>query len=570
MRSWFLAFLCLCATEYSLGQERFSLLSLSSNDNAAALAKVTSKRARPYDAISMAVADLGTIDEFSRPFIRYVWVPTPDIKNSAAISFAVNSVISRVPIIVTPDILFDGQLLRLDLRKYCPDERDLIDVIKTYDKLSADPYFHLVQSNYAVPSSAKRLANASDPVGSKRFIFNGNSFFMQGDQVFIFKNAQWERYQGSEFIEGSAYVYGSHVGLEQSSILLGLSRSSAVVTRYDYFLSRILTTLDGGLYYDLAGIERNPKGKSSQDALLESLGSSESRVQTLKSDQRAALFKSRVTGRPRRIDIFQGEGVAVSNGSGLITLTHDSKEGDILAIQDPIRNLLEFEDAARELIAEKSNGLHIFALFNSKGELQDSAPDNVVKDHTIPAPHTARLQSAISCIRCHGPLEGYQPFDNEVQKMLSGLFDIYDDSSSKENVPETLTRLAGLYSGDLNKVLRRGRDDYSDASIRATYGNFNVPQISEIISEIFENYNYKEVDAFIACQELGIDAPPEEAVNYLIEVVKPKQILSTGVVPEDPIIAALKTGLRVNRFQWELVYADAAIRSEDFIRELQK
>ncbi len=567
-----IAFLCvcLCIANNLAAQERFSLLSLSSSDNSKALAKVTAKKPRPYDAVTMAAADLGTIDEFSRPFMRYIWVPTPDKRYSAAVSFAINSVISRVPIIVTPDVLFDGQLLRIDLRKYCPDENDLINVIKSYDKLSADPYFHLVESNYAVPSGAKRLTNPADPVGSKRFTFNGNSFFMQDENIFIFKNAKWERYPGKEFIDGSVFVYGSHVGLEQSSILLGLSKSSAVVTRYDYFLSRILTTLDGGLYYELAGIQRNPKGKSAQDALLESLGSSESRVQTLKSDQRAALFKSRVTGRPRRIDIFQGEGVAVSNGSGLITLTHDSKEGDILAIQDPIRNLLEFEDAARELIAEKSNGLHIFALFNSKGDLQDSAPDNVVKDHTIPAPHTARLQCAISCIRCHGPLEGYQPFDNEVQKMLSGLFDIYDDVGSKENVPETLTRLAGLYSGDLNKVLRRGRDDYSDAAIRATYGNYNVAQVSEIISEIFENYNYKEVDAYMACQELGIDAPAEEAVQYLIEIVRPKHILTTGVVPEDPIIAALKTGLRVNRFQWELVYADAAIRSEDFIRELQK
>ena len=566
MRYCLMLLICMFGN-YAYSQGKFSLLNLD-NSQTNRLAKNATKSTRPADAITMAAADLGSIDELSRPFIRYVWVPEPDIKYSAAVSFAVNSVISKVPVIVNPDILFDGRLLRIDLRKYVPNDTELARIIPIYDKLGADPYFHIIESSYVVPPSAKILTNVDDPKGSTRFLYNNSQYFLSNQNLFILSGKTWQPYNGIEF-RSNANAFGVHVGLEQSTILLGLSKSSAVVSRYDYFLTKILTTLDGGLYYDLAGIERNPRGKSSQDALLESLGSSESRVALLKSDQRAALFKSRVTGRPRRIDIFQGEGVAVSNGSGLITLTHDSKEGDIKAIQDPIRNLLEFEDAARELIAERSNGLHIFALFNSKGELQDSAPDNVVKDHTIPAPHTARLQCAISCIRCHGPLEGYQPFDNEVQKMLSGLFDIYDDVGSKANVPETLTRLAGLYSGDLNKVLRRGRDDYSDAAIRATYGNYNVAQISEIISEIYENYNYREVDAFIALKDLGINAPQEEAVDYFIEVVKPKQILANGVVPEDPIIAALKTGLRVNRFQWELVYADAAIRSMEFVGDIK-
>ena len=567
MRYYLMLLVCMLG-DYAYSQDKFSLLNLGSSTTNRSVARNATKSARPADAVAMATADLGSIDELSRPFIRYVWVQEPDIKYSAAVSFAVNAVISKVPVIVNPDILFNGELLRIDLRKYVPNDAELAKIIPIYDRLGSDPYFHIVESSYVVPPSAKILTNRDDPKGSTRFFYNNSQYFLSNQKIFILSGKTWQPYNGNEF-RSSVNAFGTHVGLEQSTILLGLSKSSAVVTRYDYFISKILTTLDGGLYYDLAGIERNPKGKSSQDALLESLGSSQSRVVLLKSDQRAALFKSRVTGRPRRIDIFQGEGVAVSNGSGLITLTHDSKEGDIKAIQDPIRNLLEFEDAARELIAERSNGLHIFALFNSKGELQDSAPDNVVKDHTIPAPHTARLQCAISCIRCHGPLEGYQPFDNEVQKMLSGLFDIYDDVGSKANVPETLTRLAGLYSGDLNKVLRRGRDDYSDAAIRATYGNYNVAQISEIISEIYENYNYREVDAFIALKDLGINVPQEEAVDYFVEVVRPKQILANGVVPEDPIIAALKTGLRVNRFQWELVYADAAIRSLEFVGDIK-
>lgn len=559
---------CVCLCSQVIGQERFTLLN-SSRTTEKVNYSLSTNKSLPRDAVQMAIADLNTIDEASRQFIRYIWVPQPDIKYSAAVSFAVNSVLSRVISIINPDILFDGRLLRIDLRNYCPESKELAEIIRIYDKLSADPYFHTVASNYQIPAEAQIVKNVSDPSGSIRFTHQGSMWFLRQNKLFKIVNGNWVE-QNVNVLLNKATPYGAHVGLEQSTLLLGLAKSQAVVCRYDYFITRVLSTLDGGLYYELAGITRNPKGKTAQEALLESLGSSESRVKTLKSDQRAALFKSRVTGRSRRIDIFQGEGVAVSVGSGLITLTHDSKEGDTLAIQDPIRNLLEFEDAARELIAEKSNGLHIFALFDGKGNLQDSAPDFVVKDHTVPAPHTARLQCAISCIRCHGPLEGYQPFENEVQKMLSGLFDIYGDTGSRQNVPETLSRLADLYSGDLNKVLRRGRDDYSDASIRATYGNYNVSQISAIISEIYEAYNYKEVDALTACQELGLAANADNAVRVFIESVPPKIVLTNGVVPEDPIIAALKSGLRVNRFQWELVYADAALRSMEFTQGSSK
>lgn len=563
-----LIFVCLCLSMsvVTFGQERFTLLNAGKPKKVAGF-DLSTRVSLPKDAIAMAIADLGSIDEFSRQYTRYVWIPEPSIQNSAAVSFAINSVISRVTNIINPDILYEGRLLRFDLRNYCPDPDDLTNILKVYERLSADPYFHIISSNYQIPAGAKIIKNTSDPAGSTRFMLDGKMCFLNNNRLFFLQNGRWIQQNVSSL---NAPAFGSHVGLEQSTILLGMSKSQAVVCRYDYFLSKILTTLDGGLYYDLAGIKRSPTGKTAQESLLESLGSSESRVKTLKADQRAALFKSRVTGRPRRIDIFQGEGVAVSVGSGLITLTHDSKEGDVLAIQDPIRNLLEFQDAARELIAEKSNGLHIFALFNAKGDLQDSAPDNVVKDHTIPAPHTARLQCAISCIRCHGPLEGYQPFENEVQKMLSGLFDIYGDSSSNQNVPETLSRLADLYSGDLNKVLRRGRDDYSDATVRATYGNFNVSQVSSIIAEIFESYNYKEVDAFIACKELGLAATQDNAIKVFIDGVPPKTALINGVIPEDPIIAALKSGLRVNRFQWELVYADAALRSMESIKGMKQ
>lgn len=532
--------------------------------------QTSQKLQRPYDAVSMALQDLQAINEPERQFIRYIWIQEPSMEKIAAVSFTINTTINRTSVIVNPDILYDGSLLRFDFRKYVYNEQDLLKLIKAYEPIGNDPYFHLVQSSYVVPDSAKRLGTlAGDPLGSIRFTHNGKGFFLDKQKLFILQpDHSWLATDVQEF-KTNVTVYGAHVGLEQSTLLLGLANNTSVVTRYDYFITKALTTLEGGLYYKLSGIEANPVGKTAQEALLESLGSSEKRVEALNTSQRVAMFKSRVTGRPRRLDLFQGEGVAVSNGTGLISITRDGKEGDVQAIQDPIRSLLDFEDSARELIAEKPNGLHLFALFDNQGRLQDQAPDFIVKDHTIPPPHTARLQSAISCIRCHGPLDGWQPFENEVQTMLSGLFDIYDDASSKDNIPATLTKLASLYSGDLSKVIRRARDDYNDAAIRSTYGNYNISQISEIISNIYSDYNYVEVDAAIALKDLGVRVNQDDAQKFFTELVVPRHIYVNGVIPEDPIIAALKSGLKVNRFQWELVYADAAIRSMEYIGGLK-
>lgn len=569
MKYLVLAYGLICILTQNVISQDFTLLNIDPPKPQVQVAD-SNKLQKPADAITMALQDIQTLSEFDRPFIRYIWIQEPDMQKIAAVSFTLNTTISRTSLIVNPDILFGGHLLRFDFRKYVINDGDLNKVMKAYEGMGKDPYFHLTESSYIVPNSAKRLGTLQgDPTGSIRFTHNNKNFFLDRQKLFILQpDNSWLPTDVQEF-RSDVSAYGAHVGLEQSTLLLGLVNNTSVVTRYDYFISKALTTLDGGLYYKLSGIEANPVGKTAQEALLESLGSSEARVEALNAGQRVALFKSRVTGRPRRLDLFQGEGVAVSNGTGLISITYDGKEGDVKAIQDPIRNLLEFEDSARELIAEKSNGLHIFALFNSKGELQNQAPDNIVKDHTIPPPHTARLQSAISCIRCHGPLEGWQPFDNEVQIMLSGLFDIYDDAGSNSNVPSTLSKLASLYSGDLTKVLRRGRDDYTEASLRATYGNFNITQISEIISNIYADYNYVEVDATTALRELGYKIDPEESQKYFTELIVPRHIYANGVIPEDPIIAALKTGLKVNRFQWELVYADAAIRSMN-IEEVKK
>jgi hypothetical protein len=547
-----------------IGQDRFSLVNGAVTPKAIdfnlsdyqAFVKDVKTAPTPTNAIDLAISDLATIDEFQRPFLRYVWVPDGDMAKVGQVSFAVNTAISHSSNIVIPSVIQGGKLVRWDLRLLAPITSDLTRLITLWEKLADEPYFHVKP---ALPLNADVIASViGDPTGSKRFRIGDQLFFqaVTGD-IFLFYNNAWRKQDIPAF--------GSHTNLQSAVILQGLTQSNAPIVRYDWFIFKILSAVDGGLYYDFINIERNPKGKSAQDAWLESLGVSEKAIQSLKSDQRSAIFRSNVTGRPRRIDLFQGSYVRPSAGSGLITITHDIGEGDLGTDKDPIRNLLDFKDKAREVIAERPNGLHIFLLFDGNGGLQNSAPDDIVRDHTIPSPHPARVQPAIGCIRCHGPFEGVQPFANDVQTMLKSRLDIFGDLSSKQSTPDVLDRLAGLYTGDFQKPIRRMRDDYSDAGFRASGGQ-SIPAVSAGISKIYGEYFYDTVSAEKACAELGFIVPKNKSVDYLKILLPPLPRDITGIIPEDPIIGALKSGLAVNRFQWELVYGDAAFRVQQSLR----
>jgi len=528
----------------------------------------------PRDAVAYALADCQSLPADSRPFQRYIWIPDGDRKKAAALNFAVNTAVSRATTIVTPVPVANGKLMRYDLRALAPRESQYAALHANWEKLAFEPYFHLTKSaTDALPSNAITIASRDDdPVGSVRFKVGDVIWYRSPTHTFfILENNRWVQRSRPTTVQLVA-APAAHTNLTSAVLLQGLTQSGAALVRYDFFMTRVLSSIDGGLYYDFSGINgtiaaarKGGSTKTDQQIILEALGANEQIISSLRSDQRAAMFRSNVTGKPRQIEVFQGQGVRPGSGTGLVTMTHDVFDNDVDPARDPIRNLLNFQDRARELIAERggtfgANGMHLFALFDSTGKLQAEAPPNVVVDHTIPRPHTGRLQAAISCIRCHGPQEGFQPFNNEVQTMLAGYLNIFGDVSSRDTVPDQLDRLAGLYSGDLSKPIRRGRDDYTDAIYRAT-GGMQVPEASLLVANIYQAYVYDTVDAQKACLELGYVVPAAQAVYYLNQILPPLNRDVLGISPEDPIIGALKAGLSVNRYQWEQVYPDAAFRA---------
>jgi hypothetical protein len=458
--------------------------------------------------------------------------------------------------------------VRIDLRQLAPradvEGKDFREILALWEKLAVkEPYFHITRStDDAVPTNAKLIKDEKDPEGSVRFEHDGQHYFKSPNgNAYIHKNGEWQATKLQFSKKEAVAVAAAHVGLDTHVMLQGLTHSAVPVVRADWWIIKSLTTLDGGIYYDLVGIERKPAQGTARDAFFKKVGVDVKEIERLRSDQRTAMFKSKVTGRPRRIEYLQGISVRPDSGSGLVIITYDPSDAQVEAKNDPIRNLLDLEFAAQEIIAERPNGMHLYALFAANGDLQDSAPDNVVKDHNIPAPYTARLQSGISCIRCHNPFDGWIPASNDVKKLLAGYLDVFDDLSDKKgHVPDVLDRLAGLYAGDLAKPLRRGRDDYADAIFLATGGE-SPSQIGAQLTNTFVNYLYTDMDAAIAARELGYDLPPDKAALFMNVILPPLQKDVIGISPEDPILGALKINMKVGRHQWEQVYADAAFRA---------
>lgn len=534
------------------------------------------------EAHTIALADLQTIPVEEHIFIRWVWIQEPSKNSIKALSSGLNYV-SRATVPVRPLPLGDGRLVRVDLRKFAPRIGDLNEWIKTWELLANDPTFSLLITKDV-------LENILKQAGPHPFVR-----VAQADGGFA--DVELAKFDASKV--DVVRLEGPHLNIANVVALQDATQSLAPVVEYHYFLLRALTAIQdkgvfreiwGGIYYELAGVKQVQAKKeddakkveakeTDEDLLFRSLGIGDVNkgitaakiFADLRSDQRVAVFRSGITGKPRRVDLFPT--LSSRHGSSIVTVTHDIRDQDVDVGQHAILNLLQVKDFAREVIFTRANGFNGYALFNADGVLQREVPPDVAVDRTIPAPHSPRLQPAISCISCHEGegSDGYKALTNDVKALLGQKLDIFDDlSERKGDVPDTLDRLAGLYAGSPDKVLRRARDDFSENQLRVTgpweksakNDQTDVIKLTanEIVGAVYR-YRYDLVDAQQALRELGHVVEKEAAVKTLNELLPPdKGSIQFGIAVEDPRLGALKAGLGINRNDWALVYSYAASR----------
>lgn len=333
------------------------------------------------------------------------------------------------------------------------------------------------------------------------------------------------------------------------------------IVRLNWFLWSSLSSIDGGKYLEFRGLR---VGKTKLDEYLKRHGANEAQIKNSNSDERAA-FISKVTGRARGVNVFQGSGVRPSVGSALIAVTDDNFYDRDDPVANPFYSLLDHKPDAHEVFVTLPSGWLEYTLWNGDGTLLAEAPPNVVSDHRIPDPFPTRLNGAISCMRCHAPQEMWKPFRNEVKDMLGDRVRVNADISGRGNVDQNLRRLGSLYSGDLNPALKLARDAFDRRC-------FIVAKVAakKVLSDIADAYNeheYTWIDAKIACSELGIEVPKEDLTGVVTfrRLIPPKSL--DGTVYDDPSVGRLATdymdeetgkrvGLTLTRREFSLIKAD--------------
>ena len=453
----------------------------------------------PNDALRAAVDDLETrVAVEVRSHVRYVTFyhlpPAERRRAGAVLSLVLNSV-SRADAIVRPEPVpaTDDRLWRFSLADY----RLPADVWELL--ASHDPYFHL---------RTRVQAGAS-------FVVRGAELQKPGT-----KHQEPSTPLPTRSTEQEAFTDGGWLDLAAAARLRALAGSGGALLRGDYFITQATTTLEGGVYYELAGIA------DTEEAFFTSIGLDIDTVDRLRADAGANTFRSLVTFKPRRIVRRQGP-------LGGAWHTYDTAAAT--PERDPIRNPFDFVYDAGEHIAAKRNGLHLYALFDRAGRRQASVPDNIAKDTSDP--HGSGIVAPlISCVRCHLE-DGLRPVVNDQRRLLDAGIEVIAER------PRDAERLAAFYFADLEKQLRRDREDFAEAVASAT-GGLSGAAASAALAELVSRYRNDLVDAPRAAAELGI------AVETLRAAFR---------ASHDPILQALAADIAVDRKQWEASFAEAAL-----------
>lgn len=488
----------------------------------------------PRDAAAAAWIDLSQHVPLHQQATQwYVWVP--DHLNSkeyrAIVNGAVNQIISTAGAIIKPVECAGGRLLRYDLEELNGRKKDFDRVWSELQKIGGEePYFHQPRS-FQKAEEYKRVSVAP--------------YLASDGRWYDYKHEKIHRYGKTEF--------GLHAGGAGPLRLLSTQTgdNQLPICRADFLLATAWNSITvggvAGHYYQLAGIG------ATLDDFLKQVGADPKTAEQLRSDQRIVMV-SGVTGKWRRVDAFFAVGVRPEDGPSLFTITRDIKDRDTDARRHPLLNLLEFEDQAREAIAAKRNGLHLFLLTNGKGERQDSAPDDIAAWHN--SPHvTKRLSAGISCMECHGGNRGYNPTENFVRDLARRGLAPVGDLTAKDAYADILDRLRGLYDGDLDLPLRTAAAGYSLAVDRATGGVFGAKSVEGYSAATFKAYSnyFGKVYARQFLQELGYDCEEKDSLTLLSKVIPP-------VADEDGRLGALRLGLPILRGDVHEVYYEAALR----------
>ena len=556
----------------------------------------------PGDAVRAAHADAASLQKAGVPlaFARWIWIPSAEKEDWQAVCDTLVK-ITRTAAADTRPVLVGGILARVSLTDYYPRLTDLQEILEQWEELRFDPWLSYIVVAQVL-ATFPQFRQARCRRWTCEWIDDGKGGWkwqrkFSEQTLGDVKNLTVERLNNGD-AERAGY-----------SKLQAACLTEAPIVSADYFVARTLDTIKrspeakkgdakkvwevvyGGLYYEFRGIRKVDKkllgDKATDfDQLFFDLGIG-AKGENFKrlfarlggGDQAAVLYRRRVNGKKCRIRWFSTPTTRPTDSQSVVFVTEDLLDDDIGLDKDPIANLVDVEPAAYEVIFTGANGQLGYALYNGAGARLDEAAPDIASDRLVPNPHTTRLRSAISCIRCHGTEgSGWQEFENDLPKILAGRFAGYGDLTNlNEATAETLGRLRGQYSAsndriafllnDLRKHYARNVLAATDTWDRSAEGKqLDVVDLSSArISKMFAREMYDPATPQSALRRLGavlVDTR-KEAVTALRELVTRETAPRVaGIVREDPRLLGLLSDVDENAFDFALAYSFALDRAQ--------
>ncbi len=473
----------------------------------------------PDSSVRFAAADLATIPEEDRPYIRYLSlynIPKERRREMAQIvSFMVNSLGTRrrmyIPLFVGGS---DETVIRLNIDDYEWKTKAWEDLAKNGSgvRAQAEPYFHAFIEKLSTKKTKRKVQKE---VTKERKIFLGH----YADGTPAYRTEQYTetieveeeipaKPQNKRIFTGAPWVDKNSWGF-----LIQWTESESPILRADWFLINVSLP---PAYYDFLKL-----GDKHQD-FLNLIFANEALAKKARSQDKAVVITSTVARNNRtmvRSPTFTG---------GYYWVTHDT----LKSVDDRqyILNFLKEKFDATEDIGTLPNGLQAYFLTNGKGERQDAAPTDVAIDNTA---IDRTVRPGRSCIICH--VEGLRPIEDEIRTLTKKL-------QNTEQIKLLITdkkdarRVEDLFSSDLDAQLVKDNNLYA-AAVAKTNG-LSSGQTAKFFSKIYDDYAEILLTKAAVASDLGI---PEADLDKYIKLSL------------DPVVLGLlKTPIRpIRRDQWE-------------------
>lgn len=524
---------------------------------------------RPSEAVAEASEDIlqvGRLGQAEQIFMRYLWFPTPTDLTEAELQFTLNTAVSHAKfpykaVRVSPNVY------RIDLRALAPgdDSPEFKRLVQIWENELPrhNFWFNTIRDGKFTIQEKQKVKKTKTVVENVPQKDNWNRPLppKKVEKTITVE----EEVEVPVEVDREVVEFAIHTGLDKMMLLATLTQSSVPIYHGPDFIVRALSTTDGGLYHDLVGMPKGKNGQTDLQAFVASFGAEPNAQKRKETSSFVAIPISGVTFKPRQVEYFYGTKSRPTVGPPLVTITHDLRKEDILdgrlTRKEIRRHLLNFEGKAFEAIGQRENGTFMYALFNDKEQLINTAPDTVAKDTAFPG----ILETPISCIRCHGPNDGRQPTPNGIKSITRGMLDVFDDESSDKDPRATVDLLISMYKGDLTYPMMVTRNFYSNNVYQFTGGK-SVPAVSASLGAMFTEHLYAPITPKRAVLDLGYYVDTEEdAVRLLARILPPLPPNRFGVSPEDPLIGDLrgwnpKEPVLTLPQEWKEVLSDALLR----------